>query len=35
MDRLPRKEANQKTKKTRVEKPQPHLVSPATLCKIS
>jgi hypothetical protein len=28
MDRLPKKEAIQKTKKTKVEKPKPHLLDP-------
>jgi hypothetical protein len=28
MDRLPKKEATQKTKKTKVEKPKPHLLCP-------
>jgi len=28
MDRLPKKEALQKTKKTKVEKPEPHSLDP-------
>jgi len=28
MDRLPKKEATQKTKKTKVEKSKPHFLSP-------
>jgi len=28
MDRLPKKEATQKTKKTKVEKPKPHALDP-------
>jgi hypothetical protein len=31
MDRLPKKEAIQKTKKTKVEKPKPHLLDPENL----
>ena len=35
MDRLPKKEVIQKTKKTKVEKPKSHLLNPENLYKIT